>query len=81
MQTRSRNQDIGVEHNRRANDFHNRVNSWSKAQRTEAPQRRFRSVHDAAAWIQVNMPDFDLEATSPRPSPWALSVPLDAELH
>ena len=29
------------------------------------PHRRFHSVHDAAAWIQQNWPDFDLEATHP----------------
>ena len=31
----------------------------------EAPPRRFHTVHDAAAWIQHNWPDFDLEATHP----------------
>ena len=29
------------------------------------PARRFHTVHDAAAWIQQNWPDFDLEATHP----------------
>ncbi len=27
------------------------------------PKRRFHTIHDAAAWIQTNWPDFDLEAT------------------
>ena len=31
----------------------------------EPPPRRFHTVHDAAAWIQHNWPDFDLEATHP----------------
>ena len=31
----------------------------------EPPARRFHAVHDAAAWIQQNWPDFDLEATHP----------------
>ena len=31
----------------------------------EPPPRRFRNMHDAAAWIQQNWPDFDLEATHP----------------
>ncbi len=31
----------------------------------EPPPRRFHTVHDAAAWIQQNWPDFDLEATHP----------------
>ncbi|MEZ6062048.1 MAG: hypothetical protein R3C19_17035 [Planctomycetaceae bacterium] len=29
------------------------------------PPRVFHSVHDAAAWIEENWPDFDLEATHP----------------
>ena len=29
------------------------------------PPRRFHNLHDAAAWIQQNWPDFDLEATHP----------------
>ncbi len=29
------------------------------------PPRRFHSLHDAAAWIQQNWPDFDLEASYP----------------
>ncbi len=32
---------------------------------SEPPPRRFHTVHDAAAWIQQNWPDFDLEATHP----------------
>ncbi len=31
----------------------------------EPPPRRFHNMHDAAAWIQQNWPDFDLEATHP----------------
>ena len=31
----------------------------------EPPPRRFHNLHDAAAWIQQNWPDFDLEATHP----------------
>ena len=30
---------------------------------SEPPPRRFHNLHDAAAWIQQNWPDFDLEAT------------------
>jgi len=29
----------------------------------EPPTRRFHTIHDAAAWIEQNWPDFDLEAT------------------
>ena len=35
------------------------------------PARQFHTVHDAAAWIQKNWPDFDLETNHPvtwRPS-------------
>ena len=32
---------------------------------SEPPPRRFHNLHDAAAWIQQNWPDFDLEATHP----------------
>ncbi len=35
------------------------------AKRRESPPRRFHTVHDAAAWIQENWPDFDLESTMP----------------
>jgi serine/threonine protein kinase len=31
----------------------------------QAPARRFRNLHDAAAWIQKNWPDFDLETNCP----------------
>jgi len=31
----------------------------------EPPPRRFHSIHDAAAWIQKDWPDFDLETTLP----------------
>ena len=31
----------------------------------EQPVRRFQTIHDAAAWIQQNWHDFDLEATHP----------------
>jgi serine/threonine protein kinase len=30
-----------------------------------APSRRFHNIHDAAAWIQQNWPDFDLETNCP----------------
>jgi hypothetical protein len=29
------------------------------------PERQFRRIHDAAAWIERNWPDFDLDATLP----------------
>jgi len=32
---------------------------------SEPPPRRFHNLHDAAAWIQQNWPEFDLEATHP----------------
>ena len=32
---------------------------------SSAPVRRFHTVHDAAAWIEHNWPDFDLDATMP----------------
>ena len=28
-------------------------------------QRRFHNLHDAAAWIELNWPDFDLETNHP----------------
>ena len=31
----------------------------------QLPRRRFHNLHDAAAWIQQNWPDFDLEASCP----------------
>jgi hypothetical protein len=31
----------------------------------QAPPRRFHNLHDAAAWIQQNWPDFDLETNCP----------------
>jgi serine/threonine protein kinase len=31
----------------------------------QTPPRRFHNLHDAAAWIQQNWPDFDLEASCP----------------
>jgi hypothetical protein len=39
-----------------------------------APERRFHNLHDVAAWIQNNWPDFDLETNCPatwRGSPFA----------
>ena len=32
---------------------------------SEPPPRRFHNLHDVAAWIQQNWPEFDLEATHP----------------
>ena len=37
----------------------------SKPPKPEPPPRRFHHLHDAAAWIEKNWPDFDLEATHP----------------
>ncbi len=31
----------------------------------QPPRRRFHNLHDAAAWIQQNWPDFDLETSCP----------------
>lgn len=31
----------------------------------QTPPRRFHNLHDAAAWIQQNWPDFDLETNCP----------------
>jgi hypothetical protein len=31
----------------------------------QVPPRRFHNLHDAAAWIQQNWPDFDLETNCP----------------
>ena len=31
----------------------------------QAPSRRFHNLHDVAAWIQQNWPDFDLETNCP----------------
>ena len=41
------------------------LSSARPRQRPEQPARRFHNMHDAAAWIQQNWPDFDLEATHP----------------
>jgi hypothetical protein len=40
----------------------------SDARQTQAPEpppSRFHNLHDAAAWIQRNWPDFDLETNCP----------------
>jgi len=37
----------------------------SQQPKPEPPSRRFHNLHDAAAWIQQNWPDFDLETNHP----------------
>jgi len=39
-----------------------KVESAKDIEQPAPPQRVFHNLHDAAAWIQKNWPDFDLEA-------------------